>query len=130
MNEARLPDHAASHGGLGLVAERVVAEVVGHASGAPAFSHEFYQHFRFARIHRQGFFAEHVLSRAEHAAGLLEVQMIGRADVRHADSGVRGQIVERGGGALEAQRLANFFAAVAETAEHAAHWNAYSWQRV
>ena len=69
-----------------FLAERVVAQVVGDAADAIRFARELYKHFGFARIHGQRLFAQDMFSCAEQFAGLLEVNVIGRADMDGGDS--------------------------------------------
>ena len=128
MDQARLPYRATCYGGLRFLTERIVTEVVSHASYALAFPFELDQHFGFAGIHGEGFFAEHMLSGAKQAAGLFEMHVVGSADVHDADGRVRRQFVQRRIGAFQAQRAANFFASLAGTAEHPTHGDADSSQ--
>lgn len=69
-----------------------------------------------------------MLTGAKLAAGLFEVHVVGSADVHDGDGLVCRQFVERTVGAFESYRGANFFAALARTAQHAAYRDAHSSQ--
>ncbi len=123
-------NRAARHHRFGLMTKRVVAQIVGHSSGALALCGKFHQHFRFTRVRRQRFFAQHVLARAQQFTRLLEVQIIWRAYVRNAGSRIAARFFDRGVGSIQPQAGARFFAAFRCAAQHTAHFNSKSSQRV
>src|ERR1700719_3111585 len=129
MNEFGLADGAFHNESASFLAKRVVTQVVSNAADFPCFAGESDEQFRLGRIHCQRLLAEDVFSRAHQAAGLVEGEIVGGAEVNYINGRIRGEFVERGIGAFQAEGFAGRGRSLAGTSERATNGDSQTAQR-
>ena len=77
-----------------FLAQRIKTQIVSDATHSFVLLREFNQRGTLAHIHGERLLAHDVLARVQGGLGLLEVDMIWRADVDHVDGRVLYQIIE------------------------------------
>ena len=123
-DQPHVADLARGHDLVGVLVERVVADVEVRGVDQPGRGGQGDQLARLRRRHRQRLLADDVLARGEDGLGLRQMQIIGRGDMDGVDRRVVEQGLERRVGARDAERLGPGRAAFRGAAEHAADLDA------
>ena len=118
-HQADVADLATSHELVGVLVERVVADVEVHGVDEPAGFGRLDQLVRFDRGHAQGLFADDMLAGRERSLRLADVQVIGRGDVDDIDARILEERLDRRIGVRDTQRVRTGGATLRGAAKHA-----------